>query len=460
MKFDSKTKTLILLSGLIPEAILESTLIPLYPFMIRHLLPQEVEIGHYAGLLGSAFYLPLFLMNLVWGAASDRIGRKPILLVGILVCFATSLILGFSESYYLTLCCRLVAGFFGANSTVAKGMIGDLARDTRTRAWSYAMYGSVYGLSGFLGPLLGGMLANPAELYPAWFSKDGVFGQHPFLLIFLLAAALSFLGFFITLLFLSETPEEYQEIVVGEEEEEEVVFNSSFDNEVLEGVALRKPNVRSQSPQHVTVDAPVNSPTRRVFQFFTWNTMGPIFLYCTIAYTNMTYMTALPLFFSSKKADGGLGLNSRDTALSFTVIAGTKLFFQFFLFDRTLLWIGSAKKTYKVGMLLYLPGHIFIPFLVYSSGMAGFVCNFIVMACFGTCESLGYLAVILLITESQQPQNLGIAHGLASTLAALARTLAPAICGFVWEWGVTLHWNWLVFFMGGSVALMGVIAAH
>jgi MFS family permease len=153
-------------------------------------------------------------------------------------------------------------------------------------------------------------------------------------------------------------------------------------------------------------------------------------------------------------------LNSRDTALSFTIIAGTKLFVQFFLFDRLLLFIGSAKKTYRLAMVLYLPGHLLIPFLTYLSGVFYFIVNFILMGSFGTCESLGYLAVILLITESQQPQHLGIAHGLASTLAALARTVSPAVCGFVWEWSVDLHWNWLVFFMGGAVALMGSIAAH
>lgn len=137
---NTKLKILILLAGLIPEAILEYTLIPLYPFMVRHLLPNETEIGYYSGLLGSAFYLPLFIMNVVWGAASDRFGRKPILVAGIIVCFISTVGLGISESYGFTLACRFLAGLFGANSTVAKGMIGDIARDQRSRAWGYAMY--------------------------------------------------------------------------------------------------------------------------------------------------------------------------------------------------------------------------------------------------------------------------------------------------------------------------------
>jgi hypothetical protein len=39
-----------------------------------------------------------------------------------------------------------------ANSTVAKGMIGDITSTTEERAWGYAMYGAVFGVSGVIGP--------------------------------------------------------------------------------------------------------------------------------------------------------------------------------------------------------------------------------------------------------------------------------------------------------------------
>jgi MFS family permease len=70
------------------------------------------------------------------------------LIAGLVVCALSILVLGFSKSYIVTLLCRFSAGLFGANSTVAKGYIGDLARDQRLRAWGYSMYGSVYGISG------------------------------------------------------------------------------------------------------------------------------------------------------------------------------------------------------------------------------------------------------------------------------------------------------------------------
>jgi ATP-dependent RNA helicase DHX8/PRP22 len=62
-------------------------------------------------------------MNIVWGWLSDQYGRKTILLVGIFFCFLTTLMLGLSKSYWLTLSCRFLAGVFGSNSTIAKGYV-------------------------------------------------------------------------------------------------------------------------------------------------------------------------------------------------------------------------------------------------------------------------------------------------------------------------------------------------
>ena len=74
----------VLLGATLPEGILEAMLIPLYPFMVRHLLsssPKDTseatkKVGLYTGLFSSAFYMPLFVMNIVWGSTSDRLGRK------------------------------------------------------------------------------------------------------------------------------------------------------------------------------------------------------------------------------------------------------------------------------------------------------------------------------------------------------------------------------------------------
>lgn len=200
------------------------------------------------------------------------------------------------------------------------------------------------------------------------------------------------------------------------------------------------------------------SPESQKFEIFSIKTLGPIFLYCCISYTSMNYMTALPLYFSAPSTQGGLSLNSRDTSISFSVIAGAKVFVQFFLVDWIFSFIGSTRAAYCTGMIAYLPVHILIPFLVYMAPVVQTVMILILMSCLGTIEAISYLGVMLMITESQVPQNLGVAHGLASTLSALTRTVAPAVGGSVWEWGVSVHAPWVVFLVGGIVAMLGVLS--
>ena len=454
----SKKQIYLLLFGLFPEAFLEGIVIPLFPFMVRFLYPTapETDIGFYTGMLGSAFYLPLFIMNLIWGAASDTYGRKPIIVLGIVITILTTSVLAFSQLFWITFMCRFVAGLFGSNSTVAKGMIGDVARDQKARAWGYALYGSVYGLSSMVGPLTGGLLANPAILYPNLFDPNGVFGRYPYALVCSIVSILSTISLVLTVMYLSENKKQNYNRIDGEDED---VLMTREDSAVSEGsispttVKLRRRSGTYENLMEIENEQP------KQFQFLTWNTMGPIILYMALAYTNMNYATALPLFFATSKSLGGLGLNSRDTALQFGASAFTKLLFQWVLFQPLLQKVGSPKKAYKLALFLYIPGHFLVPFVAGLDPLPSTILSVIIMLSFGMCEAIGYVSVILMITESQSPANLGIAHGFASTMAALVRAICPAVSGGIWVWGVKLGWPWLVFYSGGFVALFGFLAA-
>lgn len=60
-------------------------------------------------------------------------------------------------------------------------------------------------ISSIVGPMIGGAFARPVETMPGWFSKDGLFGQRPYLLPNLISASCVFVGVIIGILFLNET---------------------------------------------------------------------------------------------------------------------------------------------------------------------------------------------------------------------------------------------------------------
>jgi MFS family permease len=341
-----------------------------------------------------------------------------------------------------------------------------MARDQESRAWGYAMYGSVYGFAGVVGPLLGGLLASPATLYPSVFSPDGIFATYPYLLVTLLGTILSFLSFFLTWIFLEEHDKDPY-LQLGEEEDEvEVLIIQAPASHHLQDTSLQHRRTSlNLVPQH-DLDAlfptsllPTPSQQNTEFLLTTWNTLGPIYLYCTVAFVNTTYNTCLPLFFSASPTKGGLGLDSRATGTYFSSIALSKLIVQFFLFAFMLRRFGGAKQTYQRAMFMYIPSNLMVPMLMFFSGNGQTGVALIVMAFLGACESLAYLSVMLLITESQYPLNLGKAHGLAATLAAFSRTISPAVSGLIWQWGEALHWNWLVFVFNAMISLFGAVSS-
>jgi MFS family permease len=75
-----------------------------------NIVTEKEEISFYAGLLTSAFTLAEFCTGLFWGRMSDRVGRKPILLTGLVGTALSSLAFGFAPNLALALFARALGG--------------------------------------------------------------------------------------------------------------------------------------------------------------------------------------------------------------------------------------------------------------------------------------------------------------------------------------------------------------
>ncbi|RKO92839.1 major facilitator superfamily domain-containing protein [Blyttiomyces helicus] len=488
-----RAQVAVLLTSILPEAILEATLVPLYPFIVRYLLPGEHDVGYKVGLLSSAFYLPLFVTNVLWGWASDRVGRKPVLLAGLAVCALTSLLLALATTYTVVFSARLLAGLFGANSTVAKGALGELLQGPAARSWGYSMYGALFGISGMLGPLIGALLSDPATQHPDAFGENTFLKNHPYSLPCFLGFGMSVTAIGIAVIWMVEPgrvgQSDYAQVGVDDEggdekgDEEGDGSNENYgeviDDEDGEMLPMRrtKAATRSRSPrarQAGSAESPRTSsstsyskpgpgsagPSSSAGTRLPRHTLIAIGCYCLIASCNMFYVTSLPLYFSAPPATG-LALPARDTSLAFSLLAGIKLLVQLLgcnlLVDR----LGS-RTTYRIGMAMMVPCNLLVPLIGLvppTSGVGRLVAMYALMAAFGVAEALSYLSVILAITESvPDPRRLGLAHGLAATCAALARTVSPAAAGAIWEWGFALGSPWIVFAAASGLGAAGAVA--
>jgi MFS family permease len=130
--------------------------IPLLPFYAKSLKAEPWQIT----ALFSAYSLGQFFAEPFWGRLSDRIGRRPVLIITILANTASYVALAFAPNIWTAFAIRLVGGFGSGNVSTIQGYMADVTPPEQ-RAGRMGLLGSAFGAGFVVGPALGGLLAHP-----------------------------------------------------------------------------------------------------------------------------------------------------------------------------------------------------------------------------------------------------------------------------------------------------------
>lgn len=194
-----------------------SIIFPLFPAMAKHYLAVDgenvilrlifdsirslTEVGGsdisgivlFGGALGGLYSFLQFIAAPIWGSLSDRIGRKPILLISVF-CLALSYLMWiFAGSFTLLVLARFIGGIMGGNISAATAVVADVTtRETRSRGM--ATIGIAFALGFIIGPAMGGIFSmyNPLDAHPEW----AAYGINPFSGPAAIAFVLAFLNWF------------------------------------------------------------------------------------------------------------------------------------------------------------------------------------------------------------------------------------------------------------------------
>jgi MFS transporter, DHA1 family, tetracycline resistance protein len=162
--------------------------IPLLPFYGLHFGASPAQV---TGMMACYSLAQLFSSPLL-GRLSDKVGRRPVLLISLLASVASYLWLGCADALWMLFAARLLSGAGAGNIAAAQAYITDVTTP-ETRAKGMGVIGAAFGLGFTVGPALGGLVAgsNPDAAALAWPA--------------FIAAALSAIAFVVAFLALKES---------------------------------------------------------------------------------------------------------------------------------------------------------------------------------------------------------------------------------------------------------------
>jgi len=169
---------------------------------------SEAMVGAVVGILMSVFSLMQFIFAPIWGRLSDRVGRRPILILGLVGSVCSYALFGYAASltpqdhaalalalFFVT---RIGAGIFGATIGTAQAVIADSTPPDK-RKHGMAIIGAAFGIGFTFGPLIG------FAAMKFFRSDDGTINYAAHGAIGYTAAALSFIALLLAIRLLPET---------------------------------------------------------------------------------------------------------------------------------------------------------------------------------------------------------------------------------------------------------------
>jgi MFS family permease len=447
----TKFETFLLISGLMPESLVEHSLGPFYPFFVKFCIPQEVNVGFYVGMLQGATYFPAFVTNIFWGWISDRNGRKPVIIIGLIAVIISTLLFGLSTTFWLAFFCRVFAGIFGSNSTVIKCKLGECSDEVH-RAWSYSMYGAAYGFTSLIGPALGGKLINPSVDQGSPLAND-FFKKYPFLLVcFIVVGIFGSIILTLTILYLPENENMGFSNIIKNLSKGPYQSLEFVEMHEIEGEnTIPKPSFNTWWPKNMSFSDMISFVT-------THQAFRPIVLYCFIAFLQSMYMTAITLYLGASLELGGLGLSTKQVSFPFMFLSISKIFISFTPFYKLFQTYG-ANNIYGIALSLLGLVLFTMSYIHPETGTSLPYWFYFIFVLIGFAESAAYQAVIIMITSSVPANKLGITHGIACSCTSVMRSASPPISGSIWDAGVKLHFSKLILIISGCFAIFGVVAS-
>lgn len=377
------TKQLIVLAVIaLAEQTALNSISPYLPEMTKA-FPEvkEGQTGLYVGLIASSFALAQFTTNFFWGWLSDKIGRKPVIIMGTTLTMCCFVAFGFCRSLWQAILVQAMMGLVNGNSGVVSTCLGEITdRSNQSRAFTYLPV--VYGIGGITGPIVGGLLV----FYKNPLRKDSP-NPFPYLLPNLFSALVLALDLVVCILFLEESLEEAKDLPpLGKRLENLFAwmwqFTSSTRPTYVRRLLGRHKSHHSQDLGGIHEDyedenasdasgesAPnlfptTNSEELTKKEILNRDTLLLLVTYFIFQLANISYNSLYPIF-AEELPPTGRGLKPEAVGLSLSFAGAITIVFQVGIFGKLRGKLGN-KVAYRVSLALFVVAFILMPWVGYK----------------------------------------------------------------------------------------------
>ena len=360
-------------------------IIPIQPFYAESFGASPATIT----LLGASYSLMQFLLSGPIGKLSDRVGRRPVLLVSVVLIMVGYV--AFAQATTITglFIARIISGIGGANLGAAQAIIADVTPPDQ-RARGMGLIGAAFGLGFVFGPALGGFLGQWGVVVPIY--------------------AAAFLAFINLCFIYFKLPETLHSLREDRHQETQV-------NEELEAKS----------------EADYSSILGQIWSYQNVPQLLGIALSFTLAFAMMEQTVGL--FIEQAWVSESLSLTERHREAStltayFLVAVGVGAsIVQGGLIGRLTKRFGEVTLS-RAGMIVVIGTFLAIPWVGAHASFAAMLFIGIIMAC-GT--GMLHPSRNSLLSQSCPPEIQGRALGVNQSLSSLGRVIGPASAGFLFE---------------------------
>ena len=359
-------------------------IIPLLPFYVKELggegatfLGWHMGVGTVTGFIVTAFTVAQLISAPLWGKFSDRVGRRPTLIIALAASGIAYLIFGFAHSLLLLFLSRLVQGAGGGTVGVIQAYVAD-STDPKDRARALGWLSATTNLGVALGPVLGAFAIS--------IGKSDIIPGHGSLQMGraapgIMAAALCLINIIFAARFLTESRDGTEHSTSGQ-----------------------APRRSSQAIWQVISHA--SEPSSRL-----------IWIYAISIGAFQGSFSVLALFLNAR-----FQVTAQTIGYFFMYVGAISVFTRVLLLGRMVDWLGEAKLS-RLGLILLAAGVIGMPL----SGSLGTLALAVALIPLGTAFTFPCVTALLSRVVSQRER--GLYMGMQQTYGGVTRAIAPVLYG-------------------------------